>query len=123
MSFPHINTKATNITVTPALEALLEQKFEPLGKLLNEREETRCEIELEKVAEHQSGRIYRAEVNFTSGGRLFRTEATEEQIEKAIDKTRNELKNELLRAHGKRHSLFKRGGQAIKRMIQFGKME
>ncbi len=119
-SFPRINTKATNITITPELETLLEQKFAPLGKLIHEKEVARCEIELEKTAEHQSGRIFRAEVNFTSGGTLFRTEATEEQIEQAIDKTRNELKAELLRAHGKRQSMFKRGSQAIKNMLRFG---
>lgn len=119
-TFPRISTKATNITITPELESLIEQKFAPLGRLIDERQEASCQIELEKVAAHQSGRIYRAEVNFTSGGKLFRTEATEEQIEKAIDEARSELKNELLREHGKRQSLFKRGSQAIKNMLRFG---
>ena len=120
MSFPRINTKATNITITPQLETLLEQKFESLGKLIGTHGDERCEIELEKVAEHQSGKIYRAEVNLYTGGKLFRAESTEEQIEQAIDKVRNELKHELQHAHGKRQSLFKRGRQAIKNMMRFG---
>jgi len=120
MTFPRINTKTTNITVTPALEALLIQKFEPLGRLLDDRVESWCEVELEKIAEHQSGRIYRAEVNLSMGGKLFRTEATEDQIEKAIDEARNELKNELLRDHGRRQSLWKRGARTIKRILKFG---
>ncbi|MCR4285809.1 MAG: HPF/RaiA family ribosome-associated protein [Candidatus Kaiserbacteria bacterium] len=120
MTFPRINIKATNFTVTPKLEILLDQKFVPLGKLLDERNEAHCEIELEKVAEHQSGKIYRAEVNFQNGGKLFRAEATEEQIEQAIDGVRNELKIELQKAHGKRLSLVRRGGQMIKNMLRFG---
>lgn len=120
MTFPTISTKATNITITPALSVLIDQKFESLGRLVNDREELFCEIELERIGEHQSGKIYRAEVNFSSGGKLFRTEATEEQIEKAIDEVRNELKKELQRAHGKRQSLWKRGRQAIKRMLLSG---
>jgi ribosomal subunit interface protein len=121
MTFPHINIKATNFTMTPKLETLLDQKFTPLGKLLDDRNEAHCEVELEKVAEHQSGKIFRAEVNFQNGGKLFRAEATEEQIEQAIDAVRNELKTELQKAHGKRQSLVRRGGQMLKDMLRFGK--
>ncbi len=118
MTFPRINTKATNITITPQLEILLEQKLSQLGKLLDDRNESLCEVELEKVADHQSGKIFRAEINLTNGGTLFRTEATEETIEQAIDKARNELKHELQHASGKRQSLWKRGRQAIKNMMR-----
>ena len=121
MTFPRISTKASNFTITPQLENLLEQKFAPLGKFIGPHGDTRCEIELEKVAEHHSGKIYRAEVNLYSGGKLFRAEATEEQIEQAIDNARNELKHELQHAQGKRQSLFKRGRQAIKNMMRGGK--
>lgn len=120
MTFPHISTRTSNITMTPQLEALLEQKFSALGKLIDARGDERCEIELEKIAEQHSGKIFRAEVNLFSGGKLFRAEATEEQIEQSIDTIRNELKRELQRDHGKRHSLFKRGRQAIKNMLRFG---
>ncbi len=120
MSFPRISTKSTNFTITPQLETLLEQKFEPLGKLIAVHGDERCDIELEKVAEHQSGKIYRAEVNLYTGGKLFRAEATEEQMEQAIDTARNELKHELQHAHGKRQSLWKRGHQKIKDMMRFG---
>ena len=121
MTFPHINIKATNYTVTPKLEKLLEQKFTPLGKFLGDKNEALCEIELEKVAEQQSGKIFRAEINLEHGGKLYRAEATEEQIEQAIDSIRDDVKNELKRVHGKRQSLVRRGGQALKNMLRFGK--
>lgn len=123
MVFPRITIKTSHITLTSQLETLLEQKFASLGKLIDTRGDERCEIELEKIAEHQSGKIYRAEVNLYIGGKMFRAEATEEQIEQAIDTVRNELKHELQHAHGKRQSLFKRGRQTIKNMLRFGGKE
>ncbi len=121
MTFPQINTKSAGVTITPQIQTLLDQKFAPLGKFIHERDEAQCEIELEKVAEHQSGKIYRAEVNLYVGGKLFRAEATEEQVEQAIDIIRNELKHELQHAHSKRRSLVRRGGQMLKDMLRFGK--
>ncbi len=121
MTIPSITTKATNITITPKIHELIEQKFAPLGKFIPKgAENTICEVELSKIAEHQSGKIYRAEANLTILGKLYRAEATEEHIEKAIDEVRDELKRELVRASGKRESLIKRGGRKIKEMMQFG---
>lgn len=120
MTFPRINTKATNITVNEQMLELLEQKFAPLGKLIDIRGDERCDVELERFSDHNSGKIYRAEINLFSGGRMYRAEATEEQIEHAIDVARNELKHELQHAYGKRQSLFKRGRQAIKNMLRLG---
>ncbi len=121
MTFPSISTKATNIEITPKIERLIEQKIAPLGRFVSNRETAvTCEVELGKVAEHQSGKIYRAEVNLTIGGKLYRAEAIEEQIEKAIDEVRDELKVELSKASDKRESLFKRGGRKIKEMMHLG---
>jgi ribosome-associated translation inhibitor RaiA len=76
---------------------------------------------LQKVTEQQSGRIYRAEINLLVGGRLFRAEATEEQMEHAIDVMRDEVKRELRKARDKQQSLMKRGGKLIKDMLRFGR--
>ena len=116
----HINTKSTNITITPKLQTLLDQKFLPLGKYFDERSDMRCEIELEKIVPQQSGKIYRAEVNMFINGKLYRVEATEEQIEQAIDTARTELKHELQHLLGKRMSLVKRGSRMLKTMLRFG---
>lgn len=121
MTFPPISTKATNMTVTPELLALLDHKFLPLGKFIHEHDDAKCDIELERTAEHHSGNIYRAEVNFFNDGKLYRAESTREQIEQAIDDVRDELRRELQRVRGKKHSLVQRGRRAIKEMLRFGK--
>jgi ribosomal subunit interface protein len=121
-SFPTISMKATNLEISTGLQTLVEQKFQSLEKFIPEGEtDLSCEVELEKLAGQQTGRIYRVEANLFVHGKMYRAEATEEQVEKAIDVVRNELRRELERANGKRLSLVRRGGQAIKNMLRFGK--
>ena len=121
MAFPHVNTKATNITLTPEIEDRLEKKLHALEKFISEGSNCVCDVELEKVTGSQTGKIYRAEINFEVDGRLFRAEATEESIEVAIDRVKNELKRELRKARDKEKSLLRRGSQRIKDMLRFGK--
>lgn len=122
MTFPIINIKATNIELTEELETLVEQKLSPLEKFLPDGEtDMKCEVELERVTDHhQSGKIFRAEINLYVGGKLFRAEGTEDQMEKAVDEMRDGVKRELRRASGKRESLIRRGGRKIKNMMRFG---
>lgn len=119
MTFPKIVVKATNLELSPGLSALIEQKLTPLGKLIPDgATDAHCRVEVEKLTEHQSGKIYRVEANLFAYGRTYRAEATEEQVEKAIDETRDELKRELEHVEGKRHSLMRRGARAIKEMLR-----
>lgn len=121
MSFPTITIKVVNLEISSGLSALVDQKLHTLEKLIPADEtDVRCSVELEKLAAHQTGKVYRAEANLRVAGKLYRGEAKEDQIEKAIDVVRNELRRELEKANGKRQSLFKRGKQAIKEMVRFG---
>ena len=121
MKFPSITVKATNIELSTGLSNLIDQKFMPLGKLIPDgATDATCKVEISKLTEHQSGKIYRFEVNLFAHGRTYRTEATEEQVEKAIDEARDELKRELEHVQGKHHSLVRRGARALKSMLRFG---
>lgn len=121
MTFPSINIKMTHMTLTPELQSLIEQKFLPLGKFVHDHGDAKCELEIERMTDHQSGKIFRAEANFFLDGKLFRAEATREQIEQAIDATRTELRNALQRAQGRRRSLLHRGHGILKSMLRLGK--
>ena len=120
MKIPRINTKATNLEITPELQSLLDQKLLPLEKFMSDAEDTKCDVELEKLPEHQSGKIYRAEINLFHNGTLYRAETTEEQIEQAIDIARDDLKRELRRNRDKKQSLARKGKRAFKRMLRLG---
>ncbi len=121
MTFPKIAVKVTNLELTPGLSSLIDQKLIPLGKLIPEgATDASCRVEVKKLTEHTSGKIFRVEVNLFLHGKLYRSEAIEEQVEKAIDTARDELKQEMQHAQGKHKSLIKRGSQALKDMLKFG---
>lgn len=121
MKFPHINTKAKNLELTPALEAYLEKRLSTLERHLPKSDAIVCDVELEKTTEHhQGGLIYRAEINLALGGQLLRAEATEETIEQAIDVAKNELKRELTKLTDKTESMFRRGARRAKDFFRFG---
>jgi len=120
-TFPSINTKTSNFGQTPEIEEVLLKRLKTLEKFLPDGEtKLLCDVELEKLTDQQSGRIFRAEINLQVGGTLLRAEATEERMEDAIDRAKNELKSELVRTSGKRQSLFRRGAKRIKDMMRFG---
>jgi ribosomal subunit interface protein len=122
MTFPQITVKATNLELSSGLSSLIDQKLTPLGKLIPDgATDAYCRIEVAKLTEHQSGKIYRVEINLFAYGRSYRAEATEEQVEKAIDEARDELKREIEHVQGKHHSLVRRGARALKSMLRFGK--
>jgi ribosomal subunit interface protein len=121
MKFPHISIKSTNYVVTPQIESLLDQKFEMLGKFLDGVHDVRCEVTFEKIGGHHSGKIFTADMNLFIEGNTYHATATEEQMEQSIDSIREEIKRVLVDAHGKRQSLMKRGGLALKNMLRFGK--
>lgn len=101
-------------SLAPVLDAKLQQVLE---KFVNEGDSVLCEVEFEKVSNHQSGEIYRVEANATIDGALYRAEAVESSFEKSIDEVRDELDKALRRAKGKQQSLLKRAGRRIKETI------
>lgn len=120
MAFPTINYKATNTTLDPALQELVDQKFTALEKFIGDETDIKCDVEFEKVAPHQSGDLFRVEANLWLHGTLHRADATMDSFEKAVDEVRNELDKTLRRATKKHDSLVKRGGRKIKEMLRFG---
>lgn len=119
MTFPTISYKYNGIEEAKSLTTVVEQKFSSLAKLLPEGVAS-CEVEFEKVAPHQHGRVYRVEATLSVGGSLYRAEATEHTFEKAIDEVRDELDVELSRAKDKKDSLHRRAGRALKQLLTRG---
>lgn len=121
MAFPNINYKATNIEIDPTWQNLVETKFTSLEKFIGDETDLKCSIEFEKVTTQQTGNIFRVEANLWLAGKMYRAEATEVNFEMAIDEVRAELDKELRRFNKKQNTLMKRGGRALKRMVQFGR--
>jgi ribosomal subunit interface protein len=122
MAFPITHIKASDeVELTDALRLLIEEKFGTLEKFIGDETDVTCDIELEKVTGSNSGNIFRAEANLRLRGRLYRSEATTDQIEKSIDEVKEELYRELERANDKYLTRIKKGGAAIKNFMRFGR--
>lgn len=118
----HIKTGG-GIELTTALETLVTEKLTTLEKFIGNETDVTCDVELEKVTGSHSGNIFRAEVNLFKKGKLYRSEATTDQIEKSIDKVREELYRELERANDKSQTMMKKGGAMLKNLMRFGREE
>ena len=117
MSFPMIQFKATNTELSGTLQDLIEQKLVPLEKYIADATDAKCEVEFEKETTHQTGRIYRVEVNLFARGTLHRVEATERSFEEAIDEVRDEIDKSLRRTNKKQDTLTKRGARKLKERL------
>lgn len=116
----NISFKATKLEITPAIRAYAEEKARMIERLLDDRDaDARAEIELEQTTRHhQSGPIFRAEINLRTAQLTLRVEAQKEDLYAAIDVAKDELVEELRRAKDKKTSTVRRGGRMFKDIIQ-----
>jgi ribosomal subunit interface protein len=115
-----IHFKGTNYELPANVSALARRKIEGLGKYLGRgREQARFYADFGKESEaHQNGKIWRVDITCDVEGNRFYAKAVEESLEKALDKSVNELGAEL-KTHRKRQlSLMKKGGSVIKSLMR-----
>ena len=119
----HYNIKTTDFDMTPEVSQYLDTKLTALDKYVSKDDESvKCDVEIGKTTNHhQSGDIFRVEINVTMGKKLFRAESSEASIEAAIDVTKDEITRQLKREKNKRTTLFRKGGEKIKRILRFGR--
>ena len=115
-----INIKGTGITLTPEIRAYLERRLESIRKFfLDEGESSIIDIELGKTtAHHQTGDIFRAEINIHVRKNSFRAVSEGEYLYSAIDDVKDEIFRVLSTNKEKRNSLMRRGGQKIKAILR-----
>lgn len=120
MAFQNITFKHTNSNTDSRIHGFVTQKLSGLEKYVGGETDTRCEVEFERVAPQKSGNVCRIEVNIWVAGTLYRAEAVAQTFEAAVDVVRDELDQEMRKAHKKRNSLFRRGSRKIKEIMRFG---
>lgn len=115
-----ISTKATNMTLTPAVESYLLKKLGSLDRFVDHGDESAAmAVEIAKTtAHHRNGEIFRAEVNMHIKGKDLYVESEKEDLYAAIDDVRDEIERSLKSVKTKRLDLLKRGGAKIKAIIK-----
>lgn len=110
--------KSKDFSLTPSIEDYLQKKINGLEKFLGDfnKETTKVEAEVGKTTgRHRAGDIFRAEINLSVGGKLFRAESEQEDIFSAIDEVRDELEQEIKKFKTKKETIFIRGARSIKK--------
>lgn len=119
-----IKITTTNIELTNAIESYVDEKMLSVEKfaVAHENEEPILEVEIGKSNNHhQSGDVFRAEVNMRLRGKHFRATSEKDDLYAAIDDVRNELVRELSSYKEKTRTLVRKGAGKIKDMLRFGK--
>ncbi|MFA6414807.1 MAG: HPF/RaiA family ribosome-associated protein [Candidatus Paceibacterota bacterium] len=119
----NITIKATKYQLTPATEAIIEEKLAAPLRLLGEKSENALlEIEIEEAPpEGRSSEPCRLVANLIVDGNVYHAEAVKPSPESAADKVRSELEAEIRRSRGRAQRLWKRGSSAIKNIVRFGR--
>jgi len=112
--------KTTLIKLTPEISEYVEKRLMTLDRFISPDDTTAfAEVEIGRSTEHhQKGNVFRAEIQVSSKGNLFRAVAEKEMLYDAIDTAKNEAARELRRHKNKNAGLLKRGGARLKRLFR-----
>jgi len=119
-----IKIKTTNIELTSALLAYVEEKINSVEKFAppHAEEVLLANVEIGMTTRHHNaGDIFCAEVMMTVRGKDYRAVSEKEDLYAAIDDVRNELVRELKSSKEKNRTLVRRGAGMLKNLIRFGK--
>jgi len=113
--------KTKDLELTEAVESYIDKKLESLGKFLKDanQELISADIEIGRTTRHhQSGDIFRAEINLMLDGKLFRAESEKDDLYAALDEVRDDLEEEIKKFKDKKDTVFIRGARSIKKMMR-----
>ena len=117
----HINkVRATNLDLTDAISTYVEKRVRALEKFIDPKDTSAImDVEVGKTTKHhQRGDVFRAEFNFSIGGKSFRAVANQADLYAAIDEVKDEMAREIRSSRSKEKTLFKRGKAAIKDLLK-----
>lgn len=91
--------KTLNLDLTPSLQQYIEEKIGGLEKFLKSCEtesEIQCAVEAGRITRHHhQGKIFKAEINLKLPRQVLRSAAESEDIRLAINKAKDELRQEI----------------------------
>lgn len=119
-----INIKATNIDLTQALSDYANQKIGQVEKFIKvDDDSVLCNVEIgTSTKHHQSGKIFRAEINLRVSGNEFRAVSEKEDLYVAINDAKEEMIETIKSRKTKKRTKLRRGSESIKNILKgFGK--
>lgn len=114
----HIKTK--NIDLTPAINADVHEKLQGIEKFIAPTgdQEILAEVELGLVSKHHhKGAIYRVEVNVSTNGKMYRSDAEADTLTAALDEVKDDIVTVINRREEKQSDMFRKGSRMIKKLL------
>ncbi|HVS80052.1 MAG TPA: ribosome-associated translation inhibitor RaiA [Candidatus Paceibacterota bacterium] len=114
-----INTKATNMELTQAINDYVAKMVEAIEKFIDLGDESAIlDIEVGKTTNHhRTGDYYRAEVNLEWAGRQYYSAAEKDDLYAAIDEVKDQVVSELAKSKDKHAERIREGGKEAKEML------
>ena len=115
-----ISIKTTNITLTPDIKEYLDRKLESLKKFIDDADDTvAVDVELGKSSmHHQTGDVFRAEINVFEGKKSYRAVAEGNDLVSALDGMKDQILHSLRNDKTKKMTLIKKTGSRLKQFIR-----
>ena len=115
-----INIKTTGIDLTDALSSYVDEKVHQIEKVIDETDESvLCEVEIGVTTKHhQSGEIFKAEINLHTAGKDYRAEAEKEDLYVAINDVKEQIMKSASQHRSRLRTLLRRGSISVKKRIK-----
>ncbi len=115
-----INIKTTNIELTEALSDYVDQKMGQMEKFIEPNDDSvLCDVEIGTTTKHhQSGKIFRAEINLRVSGKNFRAVSEKEDLYVAINDAKEEIIETIKTSKTKQRTRLRRGSEKIKKILK-----
>lgn len=120
------NIKTVNIELTDVISDYVDKKLQQVDRLIETNDDSvLCEVEIgTSTRHHQSGKIFRAEINLRVSGKNFRTVSEKEDLYVAINEAKEDIIGALKSGKTKQRTRVRRGAGIIKNIIKgLGKSE
>lgn len=117
----NIKIRSINFEITPAIDEYISKKISSLEKFLERNDgEVICEVEIGRTTKHHnSGDIFKAEINLTQpGSKQVYAVAEEVDLYTAIDVVRDEAERVIVSKKTKDSTLFRRGAAQVKNLLK-----
>ena len=117
----NINIKTLGMELTPAISDYVTKRVGSIEKFLKNYQwgDVMAQVEVGKSTKHhKTGGVFHAEVHLTGAGLDHYAVAEKDDLYASIDAVKDEIVQELKKAKGKRETLLKRGGQAVKNLLK-----
>ena len=115
-----INVKTTGVEFTEALSDYVDDKVGQIEKFIDVNDESViCDVEVGVITKHhQSGEIFRAEINMHMPGKDLRAESEKEDLYLAINDAKEDMIQSVKAHKDKQQTLTRKGGGILKRILK-----